>query len=71
MLFLQSSELGLHANPSPAQASVLPLWLGGEWHTRWRERGWESPNSDEGTHIAVLYLYKFFVDKSKKKNRET
>jgi hypothetical protein len=37
--------------PSPPhpQASVPPppcFW--GEGNTRWRERGWESPNSDEG-----------------------
>jgi hypothetical protein len=24
-------------------------------HTRWRERGWESPNSDEGTYTLVRY----------------
>jgi hypothetical protein len=23
-----------------------PLWFREEGHTRWRERGWESPNSD-------------------------
>jgi hypothetical protein len=33
----------------------------GEGHTRWQERGWESPNSDEGTlwyslHIRTLCL---------------
>jgi hypothetical protein len=27
----------------------------GEGHTRWRERGWESPNSDEGTSTVVPY----------------
>ncbi len=43
-----SSELGLLPTPHP-QASVPPppcFW--GEGNTRWRERGWESPNSDEG-----------------------
>jgi hypothetical protein len=43
-----SSELGLPPTPHP-QASVPPppcFW--GEGNTRWRERGWESPNSDEG-----------------------
>jgi hypothetical protein len=29
----------------------------GEGHTRWRERGWESPNSDEGTYTVVLFIY--------------
>ncbi len=45
---LPSSELGLPPTPHP-QASVPPppcFW--GEGNTRWRERGWESPNSDEG-----------------------
>ncbi len=43
-----SSELGLPPTPHP-QASVPPppcFW--GEGNTRWQERGWESPNSDEG-----------------------
>jgi hypothetical protein len=30
--------------------------------TRWRERGRESPNSDEGTYTVVLCIYKYFVD---------
>jgi hypothetical protein len=25
--------------------------------TRWQERGWESPNSDEGTYTVVLCIY--------------
>jgi hypothetical protein len=33
----------------------------GEGHTRWRERGWESPNSDEGTYTGVLFIYTYFV----------
>jgi hypothetical protein len=41
-----SSELGL----PPTRRLVCPpppcFW--GERNTRWRERGWESPNSDEG-----------------------
>jgi hypothetical protein len=36
----------------------LVRWGG---HTRLRERGWGSPNSDEGTHFVVLYVYKYFV----------
>jgi hypothetical protein len=30
-------------------------------HTRWRERGWESPNSDEGSYTVVLLIYTYFV----------
>jgi hypothetical protein len=51
-----SSELALPPTPHP-QASVLPppcFW--GEGNTRWRERGWESPNSDEG-HTLWYSLY--------------
>ncbi len=51
-----SSELGLPPTPHP-QASVPPppcFW--GEGNTRWRERGWESPNSDEG-HTLWYSLY--------------
>ncbi len=35
-------------NPSPAGECAFPLWF-------WRERGWESPNSHEGTYTVVLY----------------
>ncbi len=28
-----------------------------------RERGWESPNSDEGTYTVVLFKYTYFVVK--------
>jgi hypothetical protein len=51
-----SSELGLPPTRHP-QASVPPppcFW--GEGNTRWRERGWESPNSDEG-HTLWYSLY--------------
>jgi hypothetical protein len=51
-----SSELGLPPTPQP-QASVPPppcFW--GEGNTRWRERGWESPNSDTG-HTLWYSLY--------------
>jgi hypothetical protein len=44
-------------NPSPAPS----LWFRGEGHTHWRERGWESPNSDEGTYTVVLYICLYFV----------
>ncbi len=36
-----------------------PSW--GEGHTCWRERGWESPNSDEGTYTVVLFIYTLIV----------
>ncbi len=51
-----SSELGLPPTPHP-QASVPPppcFW--GEGNTRWRERGWERPNSNEG-HTLWYSLY--------------
>ncbi len=44
-------------NPSPAGEGASPLWFWGEGHTRWLERGWESPNSHEGTYTVVLYIY--------------
>ncbi len=36
-------------------------WFWGEGHTRWRERGWESPSSNEGTHTLVLFIYMYFL----------
>ncbi len=57
-LVLQSSELGL---PRPLTRTRVyappPLLVPGEGHTSWRVREWESPNSDDGTYIVVLYLY--------------
>ncbi len=38
-----------------------PNWFRGEGHTRWQERGWESPNSGEGTYTMVLFIYMYFV----------
>ncbi len=61
-LFLLSSELGL---PQPLTrrrgCPPPPTRFWGEGHTRWRERCWESPNSDEGTYTVVLFTYKCFV----------
>ncbi len=49
-------------NPSPAgECAPPPSGSGGEGHTRWRERGWESPNSNEGTNTVVLFIYTYFV----------
>ncbi len=45
----------------PGESDPLPFGSGGGGHTRLRERGWWSPNSDEGTYIVVLYLYMYFV----------
>jgi hypothetical protein len=44
-------------NPHPQGSVPHPPWIRGEGHTRLRERGWESPNSDEGTYTVVLYTY--------------
>jgi hypothetical protein len=55
-LFLQSSELGL-PQPLTCRQACPSLWFRGEGHTRWRERGWESPNSNEGTYTVVLFIY--------------
>jgi hypothetical protein len=56
--------LGLPPTPHP-QASVPPppcFW--GEGNTRWRERGWESPNSDEGhTLWYSLYVRTFWAQR--------
>jgi hypothetical protein len=34
--------------PHPQASAPPPPCFWGEGNTRWRERGWESPNSDEG-----------------------
>ncbi len=46
-------------NPSPAGecAPPPPFGSGGRAQSLARERGWESPNSDEGTYNVVLYIY--------------
>jgi hypothetical protein len=56
--FLQSSESGL---PQPPTRVPPTLRFRGEGHTRWRERGWGSPNSDEGTSTVELFIYMYFV----------
>ncbi len=49
-------------NPSPAGVcDPTPPRFWGEGHTRWRERGWGSPNSDEGTYAVVLLIYIYCV----------
>ncbi len=51
-----SSELGLPPTPHPKASVPPPPCFWGEGNTRWRERGWESPNSDEG-HTLWYSLY--------------
>jgi hypothetical protein len=48
-LFLQSSELGL---PQPLTRKRV---------AHWRERGWKSPNSNDGTYTVILFVYAYFV----------
>jgi hypothetical protein len=54
-LFLKSSELGLPQPLTRRRVCPPPPCLGGG--ARWRKRGWENPNSDEGTHCGTLYIY--------------
>jgi hypothetical protein len=50
-------------SPTPYPLASVPpsprFW--GEGLTRWRERGWESTNSDERTYTVVLFIYTYFV----------
>jgi hypothetical protein len=48
-------------NPSPAGECAPTLWVRGKGHTRWRERGRESPNSEERTYTLVLYIWVYFA----------
>jgi hypothetical protein len=62
VLSFLSSRRNWDTPTTQPQASVPPppqFW--GEGQTRWQERGWESPNSDEGTYTAVLFIYTYFV----------
>ncbi len=56
-LILQSSELGLPQLLTRRRVCPSSPWFRGEGHTRWPEKGWESPNSDEGTYCGTLYIY--------------
>ncbi len=54
-------------SPTPLAAGECappPPYGRGVGHTRLRERGWGSPNSDEGKYTVVLCMYKYFVDNS-------
>ncbi len=55
-LFLKSSELGLPQSLTRRRVCP-PFGTGGRGQTRWRERGWESPNSDGGTRTLWYSLY--------------
>jgi hypothetical protein len=55
-LFLQSFELGF-PHPLARRRVSSPLWFPGKGHTRFRDRGWGSPNSNEGTYTVVLSRY--------------
>jgi hypothetical protein len=57
-----SSVVGVRTpQPLARRRECPPIWFRGEGHTCWRERGWESPNSDEETYIVVLCKYMCFV----------
>ncbi len=61
LIFFSSRRNRDSPNPSPAGECAPPppvLWEG---LTRLRERGWGSPNSDEGTYTVVLFIYTHFV----------
>ncbi len=58
-----SPVVGIGTPPTPhPQASVppLPFVPGGGARSLARE-GWESPSSDEGKNIVVLFTYMYFV----------
>jgi hypothetical protein len=59
--FSPVAGIGTTPTPQPQARVPPPLWFRGEWHTRWRERVWESPNSDEGTYTVVLFIYMYFL----------
>jgi hypothetical protein len=48
--FYQVVVIGNPPTPHPQTSGPSPL-VPGEGHTRWRERGLECHNSDEGTYI--------------------
>jgi len=50
-----------HPPPCVPTHPLVRLGDGGGGHTRLRERGWGSPNSDEGKY-SVLCIYKYFVN---------
>ncbi len=52
-------------NPLPAgEYGRPPLVPGGGAHSLWLERGWKSPNSDEGKCTVTLCIYMYFMWKT-------
>ncbi len=55
--------IGTPPTPNPQESVPPPLWFWGEGNTCWRERGWESPNSDEehtlwySLYLCTLWLF--------------
>ena len=54
---LETTVVGIRTPPTPIPQASVPPWFWGEGHTRWRERDWETLNSDEGTYTAWYFLY--------------
>jgi hypothetical protein len=57
-----SPVVGIGTPPTPQPQAIVPpspSLVPEEGHTCWRERGWESPNSDEGTYAVVLFIYTY------------
>ncbi len=53
------------SSPPTAAGECVPHPLVGGRHTRLQERGWGSPNSDEGTYTVVLCMYMYLVPPAK------
>jgi hypothetical protein len=49
--------VGIGTLPIPLSPASVPPSPRGRGHTRLRVRGWESPNSDEGTYTVIYVLY--------------
>jgi hypothetical protein len=54
--------------PRRRPASVYPPAFGaGEGHTRWVERVWVVNILEDARHSSVLYICKYFVDKTQRR----
>ncbi len=60
-LFPQSSELGPPHPLTRRRVCTPPPLVPGGGHTRLRERGWGSPNFDEGDRHCGTLVYMYFV----------
>ncbi len=61
-----SPVVGIGTPPTPHPQAMCReggtlTWFREEGHTRRRARGWDSPNSNEGTYTVVLFIYMYFV----------